>query len=442
MLRRGCALAVTLFVAIFALYLLFFSRYFEAPGNLIAAGFGALLGAVGLGSLGHLAWAWRDTRAFARAARGDAPVDGELLVAAGPIRPLGMPLTSPFGGTPCVAYDYEVFKRPEIRRRGTAQQFDFAGFSMTASAIETRHGGIRLLGFPILDQFPQAQAQALAARERAERYVASTVFEPMHGFGAFKMFSEFDDALADADGIVRKDFRLEDSAITFDGRTLQERIVGVGEQVCAVGRFDATKSALVPRGTTLNRLWPGTPEEVRRKIVGAARGYAKTGLAFFAVGHAMLAVGFYLSETRHAREPEDRQASVIRSAVQDNDIAALERAVRRGANPNARGAFGTPALMDVRDPVLAAALLRLGADVDARDRSDGETPLIRASRMGNIELVRVLLAGGANVQVESIHGATALGEAVREGHDELVALLKEAAARRFDVERPRGPGGR
>lgn len=434
MLRRGCTLGVALLGVLFALYLTTFTRYFEWPGNLIAGAFGALSGAVGLGAVGHIISAWRDSRAFARAARGEAPVDGQLVVAAGPIRPLGLPLTSPFWGKPCVAYEYEVFGRR--RRRTEADQYDLAGFAMAASAIDTNHGGVRLLGFPILDQFPQSRAHGPEARTRAGQYVASASFEPMQGLGKLKMFSAFDEALADADGIVRKDFRLGDESVPLERRTIGERIVEVGAQVCAAGRYDADKRALVPKGATLNRLWPGTPDTVRRKIVASGRARARIGLTFFAVTHAMLGVAFYLSETRHAREPENRQAMAIREAVQNNDVAALERAVRRGANPNARDSFGGAVLLDVREPEIAAALIRLGADVDILDDRDGDTPLIRAARMGNVALVRVLLAGNASVHAETTSGATALSEAVRGGHDEVAALLREAAAN-SNLERAR-----
>ena len=46
MLRRGCALILGLFGALFALYFVFFTRYFEWPGNLFAAGLGSLFAAV------------------------------------------------------------------------------------------------------------------------------------------------------------------------------------------------------------------------------------------------------------------------------------------------------------------------------------------------------------------------------------------------------------
>ena len=309
---------------------------------------------------------------------------------------------------------------------------------MTASAIDTPYGSVRLLGFPILDQFPQSRDHGPEGRARVTRYAASTTFDPMQGLGALKILSEFDDALADADGIVRKDFRLNDDPVPFESRTLGERIVRAGQEVCALGLYDAEKRALVPKGATLNRLWPGTAADVRRKIVRTARSQAIASLVFFGVSHAMLGLAFYMSETRHAREPEERQASAIRSAVQANDVAALERAVRRGANPNARDTFGGVVLFDVREPAMAAALIRLGADVDVRDRSDGETPLIRAARAGDVPLVRALLASGASVSAASLTGATALGEAARDGHDEVVALLRAAErSGGVEIERPR-----
>ena len=434
MLRRGCALILICFVALFATYFAFFTRYFEWPGNLIAAGFGALFGGIGISSVAQVGWAWRDLRAFARAARREPPGDGQLVAAAGSIRPLGAPLTSPLGGEPCVAYEYEVLSREKVGRgKNASRPCDIAGFALTAASIDTPHGGVRLLGFPLLDEFSQQRRDSPG---RAEQYFASTTFEAAQGLGAVKLFSEFDDALADADGIVRKDFRLTSGEIPFDRRRLNERVVEVGQQVCALGRYDAARRALVPRGATLNRLWPGTLDAVRRKVVGAARTQTLTGLSFFLVCHAMLGLAFYLSETRHAREPGSKQATAIHLAVQDNDIAALERAVRRGADPNAQDTFGNFVLLDVREPAIAEALIRLGANVDVRDHEGGDTLLIRAARMGNTELVKVLLAAHANVQVENATGATALSEAMREGHDEVATLLR-AAAEGALVERPR-----
>ena len=103
--------------------------------------------------------------------------------------------------------------------------------------------------------------------------------------------------------------------------------------------------------------------------------------------------------------------------------------MRRGANPNARDSFGDAVLLDVRDAEMASALIASGPDVDVRHTGDNDTPLIRASRMGLTPLVQVLLGAGANVQAEMAGGATALSEAERGGHEDIVALLRAAAAR-------------
>ena len=91
MLRRGCTLILGLFLVIFATYLWFFTRYFVWRGNLIAAGLVVLFCLRGVVEIGHLLVAWRDTGAFLRAARRTPPAVGLVIVAAGPIPPLGCP---------------------------------------------------------------------------------------------------------------------------------------------------------------------------------------------------------------------------------------------------------------------------------------------------------------------------------------------------------------
>ena len=434
MLRRGCSLLVLLFGALFALYFWLLHPLLRMARQSLRRR--ARLGVRGDGAGGNRQPAVGVARHGGVPARGaQAPLaDGTLVVAAGPIRPLGAPLTSPFSGQPCVAYEYEVVQRGPARSGETSSPgADIAGFAMAASAIDTSGASVRLLGFPILDQFPQSRDSGPDVAARARQYAASAPFETMRGLGKLQMFASFDDALADADGAVRKDFRLTDEAIPFERRTLGERIVRVGEEVCALGRYDAEKRALVPSGATLNRLWPGTPAKVRRTIVATARSQAVLGFTFFAVSHAMLGAAFYMSETRYAREPEDRQASAIRSAIQDNDVAALERVVRQGASPNARDTFGDAVLLDVREPAMAAALVRLGANVNVRHRDDADTPLIRAARMGNVELVRILLAAHADVHARMSDGATALSEAIRGGQQDVIPLLRAAGADAPDV---------
>jgi len=64
-------------------------------------------------------------------------------------------------------------------------------------------------------------------------------------------------------------------------------------------------------------------------------------------------------------------------------------------------------------------------DINFRDK-DSRTRLMRASYMGNKDLVAVLLNGKAVVDLKDKNGHTASDLAVIGGHNEIVALLKVA----------------
>src|SRR5262245_6192839 len=75
------------------------------------------------------------------------------------------------------------------------------------------------------------------------------------------------------------------------------------------------------------------------------------------------------------------------------------------------------------------ALLRDGADVDARDRH-GQTGLMRAAHGGHTEVASVLLEHGAAPDVTAKYGLSALMLAVVGGHPETARLLVRAGADR------------
>jgi ankyrin repeat protein len=63
--------------------------------------------------------------------------------------------------------------------------------------------------------------------------------------------------------------------------------------------------------------------------------------------------------------------------------------------------------------------------VDARDHADS-TPLIMAARYGNVDVIRVLLAAGADPRARDHVEATALTEGVLSGDEEVVEVLVAA----------------
>ena len=72
-------------------------------------------------------------------------------------------------------------------------------------------------------------------------------------------------------------------------------------------------------------------------------------------------------------------------------------------------------------------MLRQGFNVDTCDY-DGRTGLMLASAHGNLEIVHSLLAAGAEPSLKDNLGGSALMEACKGGHENLVTVLRDAGA--------------
>jgi uncharacterized protein len=429
MLKRSCLLSLVVLAAAVGFYYVGLSRFFEWPGNLLGAVLGALFAAVLVGSLAGLWQASRDSRLIRRAEAGERFEDGRVVAAIGRIRPVGPPLEAPFSGSPCVAYEYDVshvVTRTSKGRTESHETHDATGFALVPSRIETPSGTVRLLGYALLNDFPRSGLGA-GGRARAAAYLASTPGTRMARGRVFKLLDAMSEALTDDDGAVRADWRMEET-VDLEGAMLAERTVAVGAEVCAIGVYSAERNGLVARGRTINRLVPGGAAAARQRLVGEARAKAVMGVALFLASHGLLGAMVYMSETRHARQPEEKQWSTLLSAAQSHDEAELARAVRRGANPNARDKSGQTVLFSVREPQMVRALLRLGANPNVRDRQTGEGPLTMFARYGDLESVKALVAGGAAVDAASMYGVTPLMAAIEGGRDEVADYLRSKGA--------------
>ncbi|KZP10605.1 ankyrin [Athelia psychrophila] len=76
---------------------------------------------------------------------------------------------------------------------------------------------------------------------------------------------------------------------------------------------------------------------------------------------------------------------------------------------------------------VAKLLLGAGADVNAAG-GQYTTALITASARGHVELAKLLLGAGADVNAAGGHYGTALISAYRSGHREVIKLLRERGA--------------
>lgn len=157
---------------------------------------------------------------------------------------------------------------------------------------------------------------------------------------------------------------------------------------------------------------------------------------------------------------QDRKNYALIEAVKQQNIAAVQSCLNRGADPNAReiriGEFvwrqyvsdvtndrsRHPAIQvalnyrdHTRDPQFSMIklLLKRGADVNARD-SDGVTLLHFCCERQEIELARYLLDQGADVNAVDHFGGTPLMWSAGQNRESLITLLLDRGARVNDTD--------
>jgi len=126
----------------------------------------------------------------------------------------------------------------------------------------------------------------------------------------------------------------------------------------------------------------------------------------------------------------------LHMAASLNRPEAARVLIAAGADVNARAARGrTPLFLAAMDgnSAVAEVLLEKGADLNLAEESSGWLPLHRAVESGNLPLVRLLLAHGADPDPRAADGATPMILAEVHEHRQIADLLHRYGARRVEV---------
>ena len=138
-----------------------------------------------------------------------------------------------------------------------------------------------------------------------------------------------------------------------------------------------------------------------------------------------------------ALTPDDEGTTHLMLAVLYNMPELAARLLREGANPTARDDEGVSVLtyaLGGGNHQTVRLLMKHGARLNVRERDAlGRTQLILAAKIGDAQVVRALLAEGADIHAVSEAGESALTVALARGDAGMVKLLRERGAR-FDVK--------
>jgi len=123
-------------------------------------------------------------------------------------------------------------------------------------------------------------------------------------------------------------------------------------------------------------------------------------------------------------------------AVENDRVDEVKRLLARGMDPDSVDAQGEPMLCIAArsgSARAAQALLAAKAHPNVANRF-GDTPLMLAALKGDLEIVRILQAGGAAINRQ---GWTPLIYAATGGHDDVVTFLVQHGAN-LDAQSPNG----
>ena len=118
------------------------------------------------------------------------------------------------------------------------------------------------------------------------------------------------------------------------------------------------------------------------------------------------------------------------------DTESVRILLAAGANVNDVNNVGESALFEAsisNSPEVISILIEHGAIVDLKNKNYKATPLMQASRWGNIESTRTLLKAEADAKATDENGKTALDIAVENKHEDIANLLREHAKNKCNI---------
>jgi hypothetical protein len=240
--------------------------------------------------------AYRERKLLLDAMAGTPPPDGQWAAVSGTIHSMA-PLTAPISGKDAVAYEYKIY-RSERSGRNTSTVTYFDGKALAPSTIASRHGSVRLLAVPSLEDIPVEDVTWTESLEHAKEYVAQTQFELIEP--GKERRGKLEDEWTDDDGQYRIDRRhpTQDVDLSDDFR-FEEKRIGQGEQVCAFGLYSRQRGGLIPHPNWAKhtRVMRGDAMSVAAQLRSRMIKYVAGILVFSAIAYGIVRLYEYKAAT-------------------------------------------------------------------------------------------------------------------------------------------------
>jgi ankyrin repeat protein len=193
---------------------------------------------------------------------------------------------------------------------------------------------------------------------------------------------------------------LLESGADFRARSLVYPQTVVGEQTQRSGREEL--NYIVQRGGSTPLLFAARVGDVASAKLLIAAGADvndqladRTSALILAAHSGQGPVAEFLLEKGADPNNAEIGYTALHAAVLRGDLSLLKALLARGANPNTRITKGTPLRRDPTDFYLPATLI-------------GATPLLLAAKFLEVDMIRALAAGGADLKLTMPNGATPL----------------------------------
>jgi len=446
-MKRGCLITLLILGACFGGYWYVLHGHIEPPAFWWVTGIASFFMWISIGALQTSIGAARDAARVSSESSfggfgGEQFNDDETVTVVGHIRAMGSTLTAPFSGKQVVLYNYDIDHISQ-RSDDSTDVKDYSGFALAPCAIDSPHGSVRILGFPLLEGFPKASFDTEEGRRNAAAYIESTTWTDMKGFHPGTIYHEIKELLTDDDGQFRKDWKMTDDRDLTD-KHLAEQVLTPGDQVCAIGRWSAAKHGMIPPAGGVIRLLRGDPQKIvqglRSKSVNNLIGGLIVAAIFNGAVYMILQVATgkskLFAETPIAMHSIHRDE--MHQAVTSGNIAAAEKLASNGTGIDVRDSGGRTPLAEAQGAEMARWLITHGADVNAID-SEGQTVLMIQAAAGRADIVRALVNAGAKLDTVSTKWhSTALTQALDAEKMDVVRILRDAGAKDDTITESRG----